>query len=409
LPANSTIRFQPPGIWERFKWGIIAGASAIVAQAVLIAALLASRARRRRAEESVRESEARFRVLANSAPVMIRMADANMRCTDFNNPWLNFTGRSLEAELGNGWMEAIHRNDAAQCVEAYKEAVEKREPFRIEYRLRRFDGEYRWLLESWQPRVMPDGVFAGYIGSAIDVTELKSARATLSNLNRRLMEAQEQERTRLARELHDDVSQRMTLLGIELEQLREAIPENAADAHGLVAALNDAVAVLGRDIQAISHRLHSSKLEYLGLSSAAGSFCREIASQRGVQIEFVHENVPVRLPDGVAISVFRVLQEAIANAIKHSGAHHYRVGLRAVDDRLCLEVVDDGCGFDVESTLTGPGLGLISMRERLRAVNGDLIIESEPGVGTRVWADVPLRAEPTETGASNMSIQQLTL
>jgi PAS domain S-box-containing protein len=409
LPANSVIRFQQPGVWERFKWGIIAGTTALLAQAVLIGALLVNRAKRRRAEQSLRESEARFRVLANSAPVMIRMADATMLCTDFNNPWLNFTGRTLELEAGNGWVEGVHRHDVEQCVDAYKLAAERREPFRIEYRLRRCDGEYRWLLESWQPRVITDGAFAGFIGSAIDVTDLKAARATLSNLNHRLMEAQEQERTRLARELHDDVSQRMTLLAIELEQLRGALPEDAADAHGLVAALNDAVADLGKDIQAISHRLHSSKLDYLGLASAAGSFCREVSAQRGLKIEFVHENVPVQLPDGVGIAVFRVLQEAVANAIKHSGASQYRVALRGVDDRLRLEVVDDGCGFDVEAALGGHGLGLISMRERLRAVDGDVTIESEAGAGTRVCVDVPLQTEPAENVTAGVGAQQLTL
>lgn len=408
LPAGSVIRFQQPGVWERFKWIIIAGASALVAQAVLITALLVNRARRRRAEESVRESEGRFRVLANSAPVMIRMAGPDMGCTDVNNPWLGFSGRTLDMESGHGWLEGVHRDDRADCVEACRQAVDRREAFRMEYRLRRSDGEFRWLLESWQPRVTPDGSFAGFISSAIDATDLKVARATLSNLNRRLMEAQEQERTRLARELHDDVSQRMALLAIELEQLRETLPDEAADARGAARAMTDAAAALGRDIQAISHRLHSSKLDYLGLSSAAGSFCREVSSQRGVRIEFVHENVPVPLPDGVAIAVFRVLQEAVANAVKHSGASHYRVALRGVGDRLRLEVVDDGCGFDVEAALQGHGLGLISMRERLHAVNGDVTIESEAGAGTRVCVDAPVRTEPVDSVAASAEVQPLT-
>jgi PAS domain S-box-containing protein len=409
LPANSEIRFQPPGIWERFKWGIVAGASAIVAQFLMIAALLANRARRLRAEESLRESEARFRVLANSAPVMIWMSDAHMRRTDVNGSWLHFTGRTVEMEQGEGWLEGVHPEDVNGCVETFQSAFQRREPFRREYRLRRFDGAYRWLLDSGVPRFTPDGTFNGYVGSAFDVTDLKAARATLSNLNRRLMDVQEQERKRLARELHDDVSQRVTLLAIELEQLRETLPTDAPEAKEIVTALNDAVSALGKDIQAISHRLHSSKLDYLGLSTAAGSFCRELSNQRGITIEFAHEHVPVQLPEGVAINMFRVLQEALANAIKHSGATHYRVTLRGIGDRLRLEVVDDGCGFDVEEALRGHGLGLISMRERLRAVNGDMTVESEVGAGTRVCADAPLRAERSETGFPNIGVQQLTL
>jgi PAS domain S-box-containing protein len=331
-----------------------------------------------------------------------------MACTDFNRPWLNFTGRTLHQDSGKGWIEGMHPGDLARCIQVYQQAVERREPFRMEYRLRRFDGEYRWLLESWQPRVTPDGSFIGFIGSAVDVTDLKAARATLSNLNRRLMEAQEQERTRVARELHDDLGQRMVLLGIDLEQLRETLPDGASDVRALVNELNDVVGTLGKDIQAISHRLHSSKLDYLGLAAAAGSFCREVAGQRGVTIDYVHENVPVRLPDDVAINVFRVLQEAVANALKHSGASHYSVTLRAVDEQLQLEVLDDGCGFEVQEALAGRGLGLVSMQERLRLVDGELTVESKPGAGTRICVTVPLPA-PAETAVAEPETQALPL
>jgi PAS domain S-box-containing protein len=400
LPANSLIRFQPPGLWERFKWLVVAGTLALVAQTLLITALLANRVRRRRAEQSLRESEGRFRVLANSAPVMLRLSDAATRCTDLNLPWLAFTGRTLEMECGNGWLEGVHRDDLAEYTRAYKNASRRREAFRIEYRLRRSQGDYRWLLESAEPRLTPDGSFIGYISSAIDITDLKAARATLSNLNRRLMEAQEQERTRLARELHDDVSQRMTLLAIELDQLRNSLPDNAVEAKGLIVALNDAIAALGKDLQAISHRLHSSKLEFLGIATAAASFCKELSVQRGVTIDYAHENVPVQLPEGVAINLFRVLQEALANAVKHSGAQHYQVRLRRVGDELTLEVVDDGEGFDVRAALLGHGLGLVSMQERLRLINGELHIESSPGSGTTIRVSVLLRPDAADISAS---------
>jgi PAS domain S-box-containing protein len=390
LPPGSQVHFRQPGLWERYKWLVVAGSLALVAQTLLITALLANRISRRRAEQSLRESEGRFRVLANSAPVMLRQSGTDMRSTDFNVPWLAFTGRTLESELGSGWIEGVHRNDVLSFTQNYQQAFERREPFRMEYRLRRFDGEYRWLLETGEPRLTPDGSFIGYISSAIDITELKAARATLSNLNRRLMEAQEQERTRLARELHDDVSQRMTLLSIELDQLRDALPAGADDARAQIGVLNDSVAGLGKDLQAISHRLHSSKLEFLGIATAAGSFCKELSSQRGVKIDYVHENVPVHLPDGVAISLFRVLQEALSNAAKHSGARNYRVALRRVGDELTLEVADDGLGFDVQAALKGHGLGLVSMQERLRLVNGEVQIDSKPGAGTTVRVRVPL-------------------
>jgi PAS domain S-box-containing protein len=395
LPPNSLIQFRQPGLWERFKWLVVAGTLALVAQTLLITALLASRVTQRRAEQSLRESEGRFRVLANSAPVMLRLSGTDMRSTDFNTPWLAFTGRTLELELGDGWLAGAHPNDVVSWTETYQQALKRREPFRMEYRLRRADGDYRWLLETSEPRLTPDGSFIGYVSSAIDITELKAARATLSNLNRRLIEAQEQERTRLARELHDDISQRVTLLAIELEQLRDTIPDTASDAREQIGALNSSVTAIGKDLQAISHRLHSSKLEFLGVATAAGSFCKELSAQRGVTIDYVHENVPSQLPEGVALNVFRVLQEALTNATKHSGARHYRVALRRVSDELTLEVADDGQGFDVGAALRGHGLGLVSMQERLKLINGEVHIDSKPGAGTTVRVSVPLQPAVT--------------
>jgi PAS domain S-box-containing protein len=355
-------------------------------------ALLVSRIKRRRAEQSLRESEERFRVLANSAPVMIRTSGPDARATDFNVPWLQFTGRQLDAERGTGWLEGVHRDDLAECVDRRQRAFEFLEPYRIEYRLRRADGEYRWLLETVQPRFTPDGVFAGMIASAVDITDLKAARAALGNLNRRLMEAQEQERSRLGRELHDDVCQQLTMLALDLDRFRESMPEDAADAREQAHEMYEQVRALGAHVNGLSHRLHSSKLELFGLAAAAESFCKEIASHHGVHVEFAHQHVPATLPEGVALNLFRVLQEALSNAVKHSGASLHQVALRRTNDELELEVLDEGRGFDMAAALRASGLGLISMQERLRLVNGTVTIDSQPGTGTRVRAVVPLHA-----------------
>lgn len=392
LPADSTVLFEPPGVWERYKWVILTGSSALVAQTFLIATLLVSRVRRRRAEQAVRESEGRFRVLANATPAMVWLSGPDMLATDFNLPWLQFTGRPLDQHLGLGWLEDVHPDDADTLVASRRQACRHHEPIRTEYRLRRADGEYRWLLDIGHPRFTPDGTFSGYIGSAIDITVLKAARVALSQLNRRLMEAQEQERAHLARELHDDIGQRIMLLAIELEQLLLSLPERADDARVLVASLNEDVVTLGKDIQGISHRLHSAKLELLGIAAAAGSLCHELARQRGLKLDYKSENVPVRLPDGVALSLFRVLQEALSNAVKHSGGEHYRVALLGDGERVTLEVADDGVGFDVDAARRGQGIGLISMQERLGLVDGVLVIESTPGSGTTVRATVPVGA-----------------
>lgn len=337
----------------------------------------------------LRESEGRFRLLANSAPVLIRMSGADARFIDFNATWLEFTGRSLESEQDTGWLDGVHAKDLDACRHTCARAVERREPYRLEYRLRRADGAYRWLLESGEPRFTPDGSYAGHIGSAIDITDLKTARAMLSNLNRRLIQAQEYERSRVARELHDDVCQRIVTLGIDLYEAGETLPENAADTRGRLHGLYDEVQELGRDINRISHRLHSFKLGVLGLAAAARTFCEDFATRHRVTVEFDHDDVPMQLADDVGITLFRVLQEALSNAVRHAGVPRYRVRLQGTNEHVQLEVTDDGKGFDVAAVMATSGLGLMSMQERVGLVGGDVMIESAPGAGTTIRVCVP--------------------
>ena len=360
---------------------------------------------RKQAEQVLREGEERFRLVANTAPVMIWMSGTDKLCTYVNQPWLEFTGRPLEAELGNGWAEGVHPEDFSRCMDTYTQAFDRREPFQMEYRLRRHDGEYRWLSDIGVPRFNPDHSFAGYIGSATDVTERKLAEESLADVGRKLIEAHEEERTWIARELHDDVNQRMALLAIELDRWNQQLPPSAVEFHDHIHHASQRLSDIATDIQALSHRLHSSKLEYLGLVAAAKSFCKELSEQQKVEIDFSHTAIPRSVPKEISLCLFRVLQETLQNAVKHSGVRHFKVELRGTEGEIQLTVSDLGVGFDPQDAIHRRGLGLISMRERMQLVSGEISIKSQPGSGTTIHARVPFRGTDSLRGGGVKNIQ----
>jgi signal transduction histidine kinase len=245
------------------------------------------------------------------------------------------------------------------------------------------------------PRFESDGSFAGYIGSCIDVTDRKLAEEAMASIGRKLIEAHEEERTWIGRELHDDINQRLALAVIELEQWGNSKSE--ADLHEHIGHVKQRLSDLGRDIQALSHRLHSSKLDYLGLTVAANSFCREFSEQQKVEIDFTHKGMPSRVPQEISLCLFRILQEALQNAVKYSGVRHFSVQFEGTPAEIQLTVSDHGVGFDQHDALSGRGLGLISMRERAHLVKGELSVTSRPAGGTTVLARVPFQTEERRT------------
>jgi PAS domain S-box-containing protein len=356
----------------------------------------------KRAMAALRESEERFRFVANTAPVVIWMTGPDKLCTYVNQVWLNFTGRPLETELGYGWAESIHPGDRQACVEGYTRAFDRRQPFTIEYRLRRHDGEYRWIFDSSIPRFEADGSFAGYIGSAVDVTDRKKTEEFLSSLSGRLIEAQEQERHYIARELHDDISQKLALLSVELQQYAQNVPNSQGQPGNRVESLMNHISGITNDVHALSHRLHSSKLETLGLVAAMTGFCRELAQHLDVKVDFTNNGVPRNLPPEVSLALFRVLQEGLTNAVRHSGVRQFEVRLARVSDHVELTIRDPGVGFDPGIAMYTQGLGLISMRERISHVKGTISIVSKSQGGTEIQVRVPVipRTEEDQTTAS---------
>jgi len=220
------------------------------------------------------------------------------------------------------------------------------------------------------------------------LAEVQAANTRLYTLSRQLIEAQEAERRRIARELHDNLSQQMALLAIEIEQIASQAGRSQQMARAM-RELGERTAEIASEIHTMSHRLHSSKLEALGLAAAVRGHCREVLAQ-GIRVEFSEVGVPESVSHDVQLCLFRVVQEGLTNVVKHSGAREANVTLIGARDALLLSVSDCGRGFEEVDAADRDGLGLASMRERVRLIGGELTISSRSGHGTMLAARVPL-------------------
>ena len=349
-------------------------------------------------EKVLRESEKRFRLVADTAPVLIWMAGADKLCTFFNKGWLSFTGRSVQDELGDGWASGVNPDDLQRCIQIYNSSFDARVDFEMEYRLRRFDGVYRWIVDYGVPRFESDGKFCGYIGSCVDITERKSAAESLQALTGRLIHAQDEERTRIARELHDDFSQRLGILGINLAHLWRVLPESRTEDRARVHEMLNGTKELCSDLHTLSHQLHSSRLEHVGLVSALRGLCNDISQKYKIEVHFAGCELRQKPSKDVALCLFRVTQEALANVVKHSHATTAHVELSANEAGLSLRITDNGNGFDAAHGTPSPGIGLIGMQERIRLVGGRLLVSSELRRGTQILVAAPLYSSTNEVG-----------
>jgi PAS domain S-box-containing protein len=393
LPPGSIVINRQPSFWELYKRYVIAGTVVFLAQMGMILGLLWQRRRKLRAEADLRSSEEKFSKCFRQSPLVITISRTrDSRFIDVNESFERQLGWNRDEVINqtpldvNLWLEADQRA-------AFTEQLSSKGRVRdLEVCLRRKDGQTLTTLVSAE--LIELGGETCTISIAADITERKRAEEVLSTLSRRLIEAQEKERAWIARELHDDVSQRIALLAVTLEgQLPSADTEVSRRVEETMEQLKD----LANDVQALSHRLHSSKLDVLGLAVACRSFCREFSGLQSVVIEFDSKNIPRNLPKEISLCLFRVMQEALQNAVKYSGVREFRVSLKATSGGLELTIRDPGRGFDTEKKMDGHGLGLTSMRERMKLVDGVLSIKSEPGRGTTIHAHVPLTTGGAET------------
>ena len=373
LPPASVVMFREPTIWQRSRRPILFGALGAIPVVALV--LLVGRLKRRRGKSG---SVATDLLTPTPADAAIRVWTAGRDGHRVD------AGDAAGAAPHQSWTAFVHPVDLERCREIYRRALERHEPFQMEYRVRDAGGKERWILDTGLPKFSGKD-FDGYVGSAVDITQLGRARAELSNLSRHLMQAHERERAAVAKTLHDDVCQRMMALTLRLHSLEgEAQP-------GEVAEIGKKLASLVGEIAAVPDSVHQ-RLQLLGLASAGRIFCEELSAQDEVVIHFHDEGVPRDLPSHIALAMFRVLQEATINAVVHSTAREIWVSMRGTAAEIRLQVTDRGVGFDMRAVPTG-GIGLVAIRERLKLVNGDSAIVSRPGEGTRIEAWVPWRRQ----------------
>ncbi len=220
--------------------------------------------------------------------------------------------------------------------------------------------------------------------------ELKKSRDTQVQLGSHLITAQEKERSRVAAELHDDFSQRVALLAFGLQNTAETLPDSPDALKQTLDEFRQSVCELGDDLHSLSHQLHSSTLDSLGLVIGLRSLCREFGARHGIEIDFTSENIPRTVRPDVALCLFRITQEGLQNLKKHSGTKRAQLSLRHIGDRLFLSLCDEGMGFDTKR-MEKPGVGILSMQGRARLLGGEFEIHSKPGKGTRIEVWVPLQ------------------
>jgi PAS domain S-box-containing protein len=309
-----------------------------------------------------------------------------------------FVSKQVEAILGFSaaawvadqelWGKQLHPDDRDRVYREAFQGATSGQRYMLEYRLADAHGQYKWMRNTIMP-IVRDGEIKEQVGVATDVTDLKKALEERNRLAERLLRSQESERSAVARELHDDIGQTLTVFDLSLQSLYQNSAPDSPLASELL-ELHSLAQSLARDVQRLSHGLHSACLDLLGLGKAAAQLCREYAQRGSEELSVEIDDIPLQLDKEIAISIFRVLQECLRNINKHSHASHAWVSLAADSDCIRLSVSDDGVGFDPAEN-SHHGLGLTSMAERIRILEGTLGISSSPGHGTRIIATVPLR------------------
>jgi PAS domain S-box-containing protein len=378
--------------WGRLSVSLLSGRAS-----PLVLAMIEDITEKKRAQDSLREQAALLqsreeflKIFVKHAPAGVAMFDRDMRYLQVSDRWCadhsvqssQILGRShyeVSPDLPDRWKEMYRRGFAGETLQCDEDRWDRA-------------GGTKWIRWEIRPWWSLDGVTGGILVFAEDVSQRKQMQEALSDVTRKLVDAQDKERARIARELHDDINQRLGLLSMGVDELLAKPSE--IEHRGL--ELRKQIDEISADVHALATDLHPSKLEYLGAVAGLRSWVREFAQRHNLEVDFYADSGS-SLPPEIGVTFFRVLQEALQNTVKHSAGKRVEVQLREDSKALHLVIRDSGKGFDVKAASLGKGLGLTSMRERVRLVNGTFNIDSKLNAGTAIEVRVPLELQPGQT------------
>lgn len=341
------------------------------------------------------ESEARFRAIANAAPMLIWQADAAGRCVWFNQAWYDFTGQNFHYELEHCWLDEVHPEEQGSVRQIVADWMQHHQSFRLECRLRHRDGQWRWVINQGVPRLNDRGECLGYIGVCMDIDEQKRVELALrqSQENLRQMGLREemlleQERKRIASQVHDELGQLLTALKMGLSALRLRF-KDVAGLSEQVQSLNNLSAHAFRVVRQVTRHLRPQALDH-GLRPALEWLARETHLSTGLPVRANCPEMSCQPPDEISTALFRLAQEGVTNILKHAQANQAAINLSCKNGCLILKVSDDGQGFNPETVPQETGYGLLGMRERAISLGGSFEIDSKPGQGTTLCLSIPV-------------------
>ncbi|MEI6258823.1 MAG: ATP-binding protein [Deltaproteobacteria bacterium] len=400
LPEGSIVKYREVSVWDAYRGRIIGAVSFIFLEALLIVALVLNLRKSRKMQKELQVSELRYRTVADYTYDWEYWSAPDGTLNYISPACETITGHAPRQFIGNPSLmrEIIVPEDRWVWDEHDHAAFIDLKMKEIQFRVRGTDGNIRWIEHCCRPVNDPQGEFLGIRASNRDITVRKQAEEKiierekdLQKLTGRLIWGQEEERRRLARELHDDLTQRLAVLAIQAGRMEQAARVGRQPILEEFQELRDQAVQISADIHNISRRIHPSILDDLGLEKAVESECARFSKREGTAVVFTAEGLPGTLPNDAALSFYRIIQEGLTNIAKYACARHITVSLKGTDHDIGLSIQDDGIGFDAAEVRKKSGLGLSSMRERVRIIRGELRITSEPEKGTTIKVNMPLK------------------